>query len=92
MNNLTIIRGPRASGKTTRLRKIERDAKASGLNVAWIEGSATEAGIEAKLQHGNMDVLLSDETEDGTAPARIALFTRLAARHRDIRFAIVSAS
>lgn len=93
MNNLTIIRGRPGSGKTTRLRKIERDAKAKGLNAAWVAGRVTEAGIEAMIQHGrNKDVVLFDDVEGSPSAATLDQIRDVAARHPDIQFAAAVAS
>lgn len=87
MSNLTIIRGRPGSGKTTRLREIERDARAKGLTVAWIEGTATAAGAKRMIKSMRPDVVLYDEPE--ARPVSIGLVERLAESYPKISFVAV---
>lgn len=43
--NVNIISGPRASGKTTKLRRIEQDLAACGEQVMFHAGTTTAAAL-----------------------------------------------
>lgn len=86
MSNLTIIRGPAGSGKTTRLRKFVNQQR--GRIVLELSGSITEQALRREVIRIRPDVVFLDDADAG----QVAIFQEVAPDFPRVEFAVATAS